>query len=60
MGYELFLMKKYIIEALNEIENDSLYYEKAQNLIKKVECFDEISYEYIPANSLYTEFLGKK
>lgn len=60
MPYELFLMKSYLIQTLSEIEPQSKYYEQAKQLIKKVEGFAEIDYEYIPSNSLYTEFLGKK
>ena len=60
MPYELFLMKKYAIETLSEVLPESKYYDNAQKLIKKMSAFDEISYEYIPSNSLYTEFLGKK
>ena len=60
MGYELFLMKPYITEVLNEIEPSSKYFERAECLKSKFESLDEISYEYIPKGSLYTEFLGKK
>ncbi|MBQ7353043.1 MAG: Flp pilus assembly complex ATPase component TadA [Clostridia bacterium] len=59
MGYELFLMKNYIQEALSEIPNNSPYYSNAKILMKKFDDFDEISYDYIPDESLYTEFLGK-
>ena len=60
MGYELFLMKKYITEALIEIEKNSKYYETAIKLLNKFSHLDEIDYKYIPNGSLYTEFLGKK
>ncbi len=60
MPYELFLMKKYAKETLLEVMPDSKYYESAQKLINKIDVLDEISYDYIPSNSLYTEFLGKK
>lgn len=60
MPYELFLMKKYAIETLSEVAPESQYYEYAQALIKKLSSFDEVDYKYIPKNSLYTEFLGKK
>lgn len=60
MGYELFLMKKYVLETLREMKKNGLYFEEAEKLKKKFEGLDEISYDYIPANSLYTEFLGKK
>ena len=60
MCYELFLMKKYLIEVLTSLNESSKYYEKAKILIEKVSGLDEISYDYIPKGSLYTEFLGKK
>ncbi|MBE6674772.1 MAG: hypothetical protein E7596_06665 [Ruminococcaceae bacterium] len=60
MGYELFLIKPYILEVLSEIEKGSKYYDIAEGLMAKFENLDEIKYEYIPENSLYTEFLGKK
>ncbi|MBQ8145222.1 MAG: Flp pilus assembly complex ATPase component TadA [Clostridia bacterium] len=60
MGYELFLLKPYILEVLSEVNENSTYYDKAKNLIEKFSGLDEIKYEYIPKNSLYTEFLGKK
>ena len=60
MGYELFLLKCYILDILKEVNKDSKYYSKAKELMEKFERFQEISYEYVPENSLYTEFLGKK
>ena len=60
MGYELFLIKPYILEVLSEVNESSKYYDEAKKLIEKFLNLDEIKYEYIPKNSLYTEFLGKK
>jgi hypothetical protein len=60
MEYELFLMKKYIKEVLSEVPKSSKYFEKAQKLSAKFDNFEELSYDYIPKNSLCTEFLGKK
>ena len=60
MGYELFLIKPYIQETLTEVKPDSKYYEQARVLLEKFASLDEISYDYIPENSLYIEFLGKK
>lgn len=60
MGYELFLMKKYLVNVLSEIDKESKYYEKSVKLLSKLNHLDEIDYEYIPKGSLYTEFLGKK
>ncbi|MBQ7226562.1 MAG: Flp pilus assembly complex ATPase component TadA [Clostridia bacterium] len=60
MGYELFLIKPYILEVLSEVLPSSKYYEQAKVLMAKFEGLDQINYDYIPKNSLYTEFLGKK
>lgn len=60
MGYELFLMKKYLIEVLLEVDKNGKYFEKANKLLSKLDSFGEIDYRFIPKNSLYTEFLGKK
>ncbi len=60
MGYELFLIKPYILEVLSEVSENSKYYDVARDLIDKFSSLDEIKYDYIPKNSLYTEFLGKK
>lgn len=60
MGYELFLIKPYVINVLSEISKDSKYYQRAQMIMSKFDALDEITYDYIPKGSLYTEFLGKK
>ena len=60
LDYELFVIKKYIIEILKDVLPDSKYYGKAVELRDKFLCLPEISFDYVPADSLYTEFLGKK
>ena len=60
LEYELFVLKNYIIEILDEVEQDNVYYGQAISLRKKFEDLLSISYDYVPNNSLYTEFLGKK
>lgn len=60
MDYELFLLRGYIIDILNEVDENSKYYSKAKELKDKFLKLDAISYDYVPKNSLYTEFLGKK
>lgn len=60
LEYELFLLKGYIIDILNEVDENSKYYDKAKELKEKFLKLDTISYDYVPKNSLYTEFLGKK
>lgn len=60
MGYELFVIKPYIEATLAEVKPESKYYASARALLDKFSGLDEINYDYIPKNSLYTEFLGKK
>ena len=60
MPYELFVIKPYIVKVLSEVNADSKYYKQAREILEKFDGLDEISYDYIPSNSLYTEFLGKK
>ena len=60
MEYELFLIKPYIIDVLSEVKQDSVYYSRAIEIMEKFSHLDSIKYDYIPKNSLYTEFLGKK
>lgn len=60
MCYELFLMKEYITEVLQEVDVGSPYYNEANELLNKFASLEQINYEYIPNDSLYEEFLGKK
>ena len=60
LGYELFVLKNYIIEVLKDVDLSSKYYPKAKELKDKFVLLDDISFDYVPSNSLYTEFLGKK
>ena len=60
LGYELFVLKKYIIEVLKDVDLTSKYYPKARELKEKFATLEDISFDYVPKNSLYTEFLGKK
>ncbi|MBR7101532.1 MAG: hypothetical protein IKC74_04520 [Clostridia bacterium] len=60
LDYELFVIKKYIIEVLKDVLPESKYYGKATELRNKFLSLPEISFDYVPADSLYTEFLGKK
>ena len=59
VGYELFLLRDYIIDILSEIKKDSKYYIKANELVRKYRALNcSIDYKYIPRDSIYTEFLG--
>jgi hypothetical protein len=54
------VLKNYIIEVLKDVDSTSKYYPKAKELSDKFKMLDDISFDYVPSNSLYTEFLGKK
>lgn len=60
LDYELFLLRGYIIDILDEVDENSKYYGKAKELKEKFLKLDTINYDLVPKNSLYTEFLGKK
>ena len=60
LEYELFVLKKYIIEVLADVDASSKYYPKAKELADKFNALCDISFEYAPDSSFYTEFLGKK
>ena len=58
-GYELFLLRPYVLSILGEVREDSVYYPAAKALMDKFEPLPEISYDLVPEDSMYTEFLGK-
>lgn len=58
LPYEIFLIKSYLIPILDEVHPESEYRKTADEMIKKIEAFDDISYAYVPENSVYKEFLG--
>ena len=48
----------YIADHRNALKGELT--DKQKEILEKFDGLDEISYDYIPSNSLYTEFLGKK
>ena len=58
MPYELHLLRDPLTAVLNQLEKDSEYYPQALRLMEKIAPFEPIGEEYLPANSLYHEFLG--
>jgi uridine kinase len=59
LTYELMVMKKYALQALKDIPNDSEYYIQANRLIKFLKVFKEIDSYLVPCNSILREFIGK-
>ena len=58
LTYELCVLKKYALPALQEIPSDSQYYIMANRLIKFLKYFKTIDDTWIPCNSLLREFIG--
>ena len=58
LGYELLVLKKYGVESLKKITNDSKYYILANRLLKFLKVYRSISDENVQNNSLLREFIG--
>jgi uridine kinase len=59
LTYEICVLKKYALNALRQIPNDSEYYIAANRLIKFLKYFKDIDDYLVPCNSLLREFIGK-
>ena len=58
LTYELCVMKKYAMPALQEIKSDSAQYITANRLIKFLKYFVDMDDKFVPCNSLLREFIG--
>ena len=58
LGYELLMLKKYGVESLKVIKNDSEYYILANRLLKFLKVFRSVSDDKVQNNSLLREFIG--
>ena len=58
LTYELCVMKKYALPALQAINNDHPYFIMANRLIKFLKHFKDIDDKFVPCNSLLKEFNG--
>lgn len=58
LTYELCVLKKYALPALQEIPSDSPYYILANRLIKFLKHFKDMDETWVPCNSLLREFIG--
>lgn len=56
--YELAVLKKYAIEELLKVQQDSPVYDEARRLIEFLQMFKGIDRDVVPANSLMREFIG--
>ena len=58
LGYELSALKPYLCPLLTSLPRENAFYEEGQRLLSLLSRVDEISKTYIPATSVYREFLG--
>ncbi|MDE7406352.1 MAG: nucleoside kinase [Clostridiales bacterium] len=58
LTYELCVLKKYALPALQEVKPDSPYYITANRLIKFLKYFKDLDEKWVPCNSLLREFIG--
>ncbi len=58
LTYELCVMKKYALPALQEIPDDHAHAITANRLIKFLKYFKDIDDKWVPCNSLLREFIG--
>ena len=58
LTYELCVLKKYALPALQEVKQDSPHYITANRLIKFLKYFKEMDDKWVPCNSLLREFIG--
>ena len=56
--YEICVLKKYAMPLLKAIDQTSPEYSEAKSLYEFLKYFEDISDEYVPANSLLREFIG--
>lgn len=59
LTYELSVLKKYALPALEKIDRDDPYFIKANRLVKFLKYIKDIDDKYVPANSLLREFIGE-
>ncbi len=60
MGYEVSVIKPYVLPLLLGIGEDSEYFHRARTLIEKLEGIPNINSELVPDTSVFREFIGKK
>lgn len=58
LTYEMCVLKKYALPALQEVNADSPHYIMANRLIKFLKYFKELDEKWVPCNSLLREFIG--
>lgn len=58
MPYEINVIRTPLLETLEGMPQDDVYYRTAEDLIRRVTPIEPIDRRYIPCDSLYREFIG--
>ena len=58
LGYELSALKPFLLPLLSSIPRSHSFYDEGRRVASILKRIDEISKTYIPATSVYREFLG--
>lgn len=58
LTYEIMIMKKYALPALQAIPSDDEYYIQANRFIKFLKYVKDVDDKYVPCNSILREFIG--
>ena len=58
LGYEISVLKPYLLPLLATLSADNPFYEEAKRISAVLSRIDEIKKTYIPPTSVYREFLG--
>ncbi len=58
MPYEINVIRDPLLKTLEDFPKESVYYPKAESLIRRVTPIEPIDRKYIPTDSLYREFIG--
>ena len=58
LGYEISVLKPYLLPLFASLPRDNPFYPEGQRISSILHRIDEISKTYIPATSVYREFLG--
>ena len=58
LTYEIMVMKKYALPALQSIKSNEEYYIQANRFIKFLKYVKDVDDKYVPCNSILREFIG--
>ena len=57
MAYEIGMLKPHLQKILSTVARESPYYNKAQDILKKIARSKNVPADYMTPNSLYKEFI---